>query len=221
MEQQNKANKAVRFIKNHLSDSTAMILSYTPMAAAVETFTAGITNEDSANARTFGAGLTYAGLGLVYSKGLHLSRRIYQITTESTEKEKLKHDTLYGIAFSLAISPFFYLAVGINDWKQITIGTVIGTGAAIFGSGITGYSIDGFRDLMGLENSERIPRRIANLRASAKKGLAALLVAGSIGLTAGVYGLRTTVDNCIDNYSSNRNLNKNPVAEQCNQQENQ
>ena len=92
-------------------------------------------------------------------------------------------------ALNSAISPIFYYISGSRDWKEIVIGTA-GIAALNLSLGWpAGYTIDLFRDLTGIKKSERIPSRIRNLGSGTKKGLATLALAGSLAVTAGIYGL--------------------------------
>ena len=82
-----------------------------------------------------------------------------------------------------------YLVSGETDFKKVAIGTGINVAVSPLAGIIMGYSIDGFRDLTGLEDSERIPELVKKQKPSIKKSLAAILTAASIGLTAGIYSL--------------------------------
>ena len=82
-----------------------------------------------------------------------------------------------------------YYISGSRDIKEIVIGTAcaVGLGAA---NGIPmGYTVDAVRDLTGLKECNRpsYPQLLRNQTSKMKKGLFALLVAGSIALTAGIY----------------------------------
>jgi hypothetical protein len=188
-------NKAKKVISEYLIGSTAIATVTLPIYAGLETFGAHMTIEDSVSARKAGVFLTYAGLGWVYNNGMKISRKLFGVKKETKERIKHNHDTAYAIGFNLTTSPLFYYILGQRDWSVITYGTLLGTVVGLFGGGLVGYSIDGFRDLIGVESSERVPKIIREANPTLKKGLAAALVASSIVLTDGVYKLNRAWDN--------------------------
>ncbi len=184
-----KIKKLIEAGKTHLVDSTAMLAIGTSVSAAMEVGIAGMSDDVSINARLLAAGLTYAGMGSVFSRGRDLWRMGFGITDKTREKIQGIHDIAYMTALNSAISPIFYYISGSRDWKEIVIGTA-GIAALNLSLGWpAGYTIDLFRDLTGIKKSERIPSRIRNLGSGTKKGLATLALAGSLAVTAGIYGL--------------------------------
>lgn len=180
-------------LKRHLVDSTAMQAAITPPIAAMEVGLAGMANDVSLNARLIGTGLVYVGLGSLFAKGRDLSRKVFKVTKKSSEKIKQIHDMAYASAYCLVIAPPLYYVSGERDIKKIAVGTLMQiTGGAAIG-GLVGYSVDAFRDLIGIEDSERLPELIRNQDGRVKKGLAALAVAGAIGATAGIYTLNSFI----------------------------
>jgi hypothetical protein len=178
-----------RGLVNHVVDSTAIVTAINPVMSIVEKTVNGMSNDISINARILGTAITYGGLGSVYSKGRDLSRKLFGITASSTEKVKGVHDHLFSLAYSTVITPPFYYAAGSRDLKEIAIGTVTTMGIALAMGGAMGYSIDAFRDLTGIEESERLPDLVKNQNSYVKKGLAALLTMGSVGTMAAIYSL--------------------------------
>lgn len=181
------AEKVKDGLKYHIVDSTALMAFSTPVFAAFETSCAGMSNETSLNARLLAVGLTYAGMGRLFSKGLDVSRKLFKIKPETKEKMKQLHDAAYATAYNLVICPPFYYAAGVRDPEQIALGTAAGMGFALVVGGPMGYAVDAFRDLTGLKESERLPELVNKQNSRVKKGLAALLVGGAIALTAGIY----------------------------------
>lgn len=197
-------------LKYHLSDSTAMASMINPIFAALEVSAFGMTIPNSINARLIGTGLTYAGMGRLYSKGMDLSRKVFKIKPETKVALRKRHDRAYSIAYNLIVSPIFYYAAGSRDIEQIALGTGVSVAFGLVAGGWLGSAVDQFRDLSGLENSKRLPNVIAESSPKMKKGLVALLAAASIGLTAETYNLKTQYEQyfhpkteAIQNYENN------------------
>ena len=88
MEYKKVGNWIKRNLNQHMVDSTSLLTASTPLFAAFETYFAVISNENSINARVLAAGLTYVGIGSLYSKGLDVSRNLFRIKSETKEKIK-------------------------------------------------------------------------------------------------------------------------------------
>jgi hypothetical protein len=187
--------KSQEALKKHVVDSTAILVLSNPLYSTLETVVSGMSNSNSINARTFGTGLTYAGMGRLFTKGLDLSRKKFNIVSESSEKVKHLHDAFYSAAFNIAISPPIYLAAGVRDAKEIALGTVSAAGMAFFAGGSFGYAVDAYRDLMGIQDSVRIPELVRRQNGKLKIGLAAALVASSIGAMGLIYHINSSFVN--------------------------
>lgn len=170
-------------------DSTALMAVTTPFFAALETFAAGMSDKHSINARLLAVGLTYAGMGRLFSKGLDASRGLFNIKPETKERLKQIHDASYAATYNLVMTPAFYYASGLRDAKKIAIGTLIATGLVSIIGGPMGYVVDAFRDLTGLKKSERLPNLLERQSPKLKKCFVGLLIAGSIAATTGIYSL--------------------------------
>lgn len=178
-------------LKYHFVDSTALLAESTPVFAAFEVGLSGMSDEVSLNARLLAAGLTYfAGMGWAYSKGRDLYRKLLDVKETSKEGVQTFHDAVYtGPIFNAVVAPLIYLRAGARDPKEIAIATAA---AVVFGAAngpFLGYAIDIGRDLTGLRNCERpsYPESLKRMGSKTKMGLAALLTAGTIALTAGIY----------------------------------
>lgn len=186
----NKKISLVQKIKEglpyHITDSTAFLILSSPTFAAIETQFFRMSHDNSVNSRLLAAGLTYAGIGGLFSKGMHSSRNFFDIKPESKERIKQIHDTGYSLICSLT-TPLFYYTAGVRDTEQIVLGTGVTLALATALGGPVGYFVDAFRDLTGLEDSERIPKTIQQKSPAVKKGLAALLTTAAAGLTFAMY----------------------------------
>lgn len=182
-------------LKKYLVDSTAILAVTTPLFATFETFVAGMSIENSINSKFMAAGLTYAGMGRLFTSSLDLSRKVFNIKQETSEKIKHLHDASYSAFYNLLICPPFYYASGVRDLDQIAIGTGIGIGRGLIAGGPMGYSVDTFRDLTGVESSKRIPKIVSRQSSKIKKSLTAIILATSIGTTAGSYYLNSIYRN--------------------------
>lgn len=186
--------RAKKRIKTHVVDSTALLSASNPLFAGFETMAAGMTNEESINTRCLAAVLTYAGMGRLFTKGMDVSREIFKIKPETSERLKQVHDTAYAMAYNAVISPAFYLAAGVRDVKPIMIGTACSVGLSLIAGGPMGYAVDAFRDLTGIKESERLPQLVRSQNRKVKLGLAGLLMAGSIYATSLVYDINDKIN---------------------------
>ena len=191
---ENKRN-IVRRVKDslsyHLVDSTALLAESTPIFAAFETGIAGMSDDISINARLIAAGLAYAGVGTALAKGRDLWRKVFKVSDTTKERVQMLHDTAYLAAFNLVTAPAIYYASGSRDLEEITIGTSLGIAFGSANGSPLGYAIDTFRDLTGLKECERpsYPNLLKRQSSKIKKLIATGLVAGTLGVTAGIYGL--------------------------------
>jgi hypothetical protein len=190
---QSGARKASNSLTCHLVDSTALLVESTPVFAFFETRIAGMSNTVSINARLFAAGLTYlAGTGYIYAKGRDLSRRLFKIKDDTTERLQVLHDAAYLSAFNLVVAPLIYGASGARNIKQIAIGTATAMGFGLINGGLMGYAVDLFRDLTGLKECNRpsYPGVLRHKNPRIKQGLAILLTVGALAITVGIYAVR-------------------------------
>ena len=188
----NMASKLKDNLKYHIIDSTALLAESTPFFAAFEVGLAGMSDEVSLNARVIAAGATYfLGMGWAYAKGRDLSRKLFKVKETTKERIQFLHDSAYLGTFNIAVAPLIYLAAGARDPKEILIGTAAAVGLGSVNGAPLGYAVDMFRDLTGLRECKRpsYPKSFKKLGSKTKKGLAALLTAGAIALTAGIYSL--------------------------------
>jgi len=178
-------------LKYHLVDSTAIIVESTPGLAVFETGIAGMSDEVSISARIFAAGLVYLGIGSAFAKGRDLSRKLFKITDATKDRIQGLHDAAYSGAFTLVSAPLIYVASGARNINEIAIGTAVATGFGLVNGAPVGYAVDLFRDLTGLKDCDRpsYPALLKRQTPRTKKGLAALLTAGAMVLTAGIYSI--------------------------------
>lgn len=111
-------------LKYHAVDSTALLAASHPIFTAFEVGVADMTDAVSIKARLIASGLSYfAGMGWMFGKGRDLSRKFLKISDRSSEKSQSLHDALFTGTFNLLVAPPIYLASGVNDLKQLAIGT--------------------------------------------------------------------------------------------------
>ncbi len=185
-----KLRKTVDWLKYHVVDTTSLLTISNPLYSLFETTISGMSDEVSINARVFVAKISYLGIGSLYARGRDLSRRIFKITKESSEKTQQIHDSLYSALFNTMFAPPVYMYSGA-DRKEVLIGGCV---AALFGlvSGpLMGWGIDVGRDLTGLGKCERktYPSFIKKRGKMIKKGLATASITASIGLMGLIYNL--------------------------------
>lgn len=84
------------------------------------------------------------------------------------------------------LAPIMYLVAGANS-QEVLEGTATTMALSPLMGYLGGYSVDLARDLTGIKESSRIYKKITQLSKGAKKGLAALLVAGLVAINYGIY----------------------------------
>lgn len=187
IERKSLARKVRDGLVGHIIDSAAILAEATPIFAASETMVSGMSYDNSLNSRVLSAYLTIGGMGFLYGKGRDLWRKMRDITDKSSEKVQQINDAAYAGTFNLFFMPGVYLASGVTEPKEIAIATASSVVVGVLNGTPLGYAMDAFRDLTGFKKSERVPTAIREMNPTAKKGLAALLVAGSLGLTSAIY----------------------------------
>lgn len=192
--------KLVNNAKQYLSDCTAVAAVYTPAYALLEVGLAGMSHQQSLDARLVGLSSIYLGLGSAISLGRNYSRKIFDITEDSPGRIRKIHDALYLAATALISSPFLYYGIGVRDLKEIVVGTVAGAALSAAVGAPMGYAIDWFRDLLGVKEAQHMPSRMKRCSSRVKKTIAAGLVAASVGLTGLVYHLVPDKEPVIQNY---------------------
>ena len=181
--------KIYNAMKCHMIDTTAFLMVCHPVMAAFEVNVADMSNETSMSARLLSTAFNYGGLGSVYSKGRDLSKRIFKITKDTNERMKEIHDTIYCIAFNTLVQPPFYYLAGSRNAREIAIGTTVTAAVSLLTGSAIGYAIDTYRDLTGLQESERLPSFLKLQTPKTKKYVAGLLTTVSVGALAVIYSL--------------------------------
>ena len=189
--------KIIDNLKYHFVDSTSLNAAANPIYSAFEVGIAGMSDEVSIAARSIATGLTYfAGMGWAFGKGRDIWRRNFKINDNTKEQIQGLHDALYASAFTLLVVPPLYLASGVNDIRQLAIGTGTAVIVGMVHGPLLGYAVSVGRDLTGLEACHRrtFPDFVRKSDSKIKKGLGLTLVAASIGLMAGIYSLTPNAD---------------------------
>lgn len=179
-------------VYTYVVDTTALVAEATPLYAGLEVGLSGISVEHSLDARLKAAGLFYAGLGVLLSKGRELSRNFFNVTDKTNEAVQSIHDSLYFGTFSLGFAPLLYSWSGVTDSKELILGTLCSTAIGFFNGGPSGYALDTYQDLCGIKTCARpsYPSLIKNRSRTTKRTLAALVTAGSLALTGGLYAMK-------------------------------
>lgn len=179
--------RASEGLRRHVVDSASIMSESNPIYAMAEVGLSGLPYEASLNSRIICTAMTFAGVGWAYGKGRDLWRKRFQITDRTRELVQTLHDGLYASAINIGLMPAIYLASGVTDPLEIATGTTWAAGIGLLNGVPLGYAVDLGRDLTGVEESARIPRFIRERSPTVKKTLAAILAAGSVGLTSLVY----------------------------------
>jgi hypothetical protein len=193
MKTKGKIDQLKEGLKSHVVDTTALLAESNPVFVAFEVGLAGMSNAVSLNSKFIVAGISYGGVGSLFSRGRDLSRRLCHVRDETSEVLQHAHDLGYTAVFNLVASPIIYYAAGSRDFKEMAIAT---GSSMLFGGAngsLVGYAVDVFRDLTGTRECNRssYPNFIKRQNSKVKKTIAAGLVATSIGLMSGIYALNS------------------------------
>jgi len=181
-------NAVGRFLGQHIVDTTSSFASTLPLFVFMENVVLGMPDAVSMKARGTVLLLNYAFMGSVYSRGRDLSRRVFKVTQESLARTQAIHDTGYLMGFCAAMSPALYWFSGASTKENIGA-TILALATAPFIGPISGYSIDAFRDLTGIEPSSRLPEKVRTLSSRTKALVAAGIIAVSLCLSGSIYYL--------------------------------
>ncbi len=154
--------------KLHIGNSTAILMSVTPIYAIVELFVLNMAELVSLKARLITILITYLGLGFLFAKGRNISKRIFNVSEEfSHESTIVVHDLLYLVGFNFCLTPLLYLVSGASP-REIVLGTSFALGMAFIAGPINGFFIDAAGELTGLNSSLRLPVAVRQLDQASK-----------------------------------------------------
>lgn len=193
------SNKVVNYVKLNTVDNTSLCIGGVPVFALSDVGVTGMSVAVSLKSRIFGASLGYCGLGLAYSFFRGVSRNIFGIHEKSNELLQVVHDSVYSASFSIPLSVGFYTFGGEEDVRKIVVGTALGAGYSFFTGGATGWSVDVYRDLVGIQTCDRrsYPNFLKQRGNSVKKIIAGGLVVASLGITTEIYSHAKTIHDTI------------------------
>ena len=164
-----------------------MVTIANPIYATLEVL-AGMTTGVSLNSRMISTAVTYAGLGSL-TKIRDFSKGKFGVTADSSELAKGVHDVTFTAAAVVGLKPLIYIASGETDPKKIAIATA----ATVIAGAVMAYPggrlVDCYREIIGVEKTNRLPKIIEEQSPKVQKGLAALLTAGSIAAVGAVYAI--------------------------------
>jgi len=192
-------NNAPNLLKNHIIDSTGLLITVTPINALLEVFVYDMSVQTSLNTRIYGAQLTYLGMGICYDAGREFMRNKLKITDTTSEKIQTLVDSIYSAGFSSIVSYPLYLLSGASEEAAIK-GTVGAAVVSLFAGSIIGYGLDVFKDFTGIKKTSRLPLTLQNSSKNMKKVLAIGLIASSLAITLGAYEIK---ENYFPNAISN------------------
>jgi hypothetical protein len=137
-----KLNASCKF-QTHLKTSIAVSAVNIPALSVLETRTAGVPDMASLDARLFGAGLLFGGVGYFFGK----LREISSNTTNMTKGIKKRiHDSIFTAGVYASLTPPVYTFLGINNREQIIDVTISIGSYGLFAGILTGYMIDLFNN---------------------------------------------------------------------------
>jgi len=194
-------NNWKRGLNYHLVNTTALVTVSNPAYCIADLYFTQISHAQSVGAKISGSGMAYAGLGLITMGGLTLSRKAFRVTNKSNEWIQWIHDTLYMATISALLAPVIYSFSGTTNTSDLR--DVAWNGFLIGGTsgGLIKYTENAFRDLTGLEDSDRAsyPNFLKRQNPVMKKSLACLIAAASIGFMSLAYSLTPDKGSQSDN----------------------
>lgn len=156
-------NSFVRGVLRHLLDSTAMNAVGTFIFGLFELFVLRMEPKVSLQARISIAIATYLGFGFFFAKGRDISLRIFKINlATSSPRVILLHDLLFLTAGNLIISPILYLSSGAT-FDTMLSATAMAIVLGFFVGPASGWGIDIFRELSGIQPFSRLPHVLRTL----------------------------------------------------------
>lgn len=188
-------------LHRHVVDSTAMVTIANPIYAFLEVLS-GMTTGVSLNSRAISTAATYAGLGSL-TKIRDFSKRKIGITADSSELAKGLHDVVFTATAVVGLKPLIYMASGETDLKKIIIATAATTMAGAVMAYPGGRLIDCYREIMGVEETNRLPKIVEDQSPRVQKGLAGLLTAGSVAAVGAVYVATPYVTPYVEQFLNN------------------
>ncbi|MBS3167868.1 hypothetical protein J4216_01970 [Candidatus Woesearchaeota archaeon] len=179
-------------LKRHIVDTIGMLTFTNPVYGTIE-IVSGMSNEVARGVRYAVATTCFLGLGYLVSAGRRISRRIFNIKEDSSERLQSFHDVAYMSALNIILNPALYALGGETDPEKIVISTGISTIVGAFTGPFIGYSIDLYEDLTGIQKCERpsYPNLLRDMKLRNKKFLAVGVTAASLSLLSGVYSLNS------------------------------
>lgn len=137
--------------------------------------------------------LAIFGMGFAYAKGRDWYLKKVDVSTETSKKKKVFHESAYNVMFNAVVSPIIYLSSGATISQTVvgTLGTMV---LGVFSGPINGFGVDVSRELFSMGKSKRLPYHIRNAKSSVRHAIATGGLLACIGLTAGVYASDTYLD---------------------------
>jgi hypothetical protein len=180
-------------LKSHLVVSAAQLLPAYPLLSAADRFIVETPPGQSLSARLLSTGITLLGTGTLYDTLREKSLDFCGLEEETSSPIAVgAHDACFNaLAYTVGTIPL-YLVSGVTEPRQLALAA---SGTALFGfvSGpVIGATTDILKDWCGIEPCERLPKVIRNRSSWQKWGLAGLLAAGSLSLTAASYLVPTS-----------------------------
>jgi hypothetical protein len=184
-----KESKAISLIRKnagqHMIDTSAILVCNNPIMGFVENVVIGMPDEVSIKARCIASLVALLGTGSLFSRGRDMSRKAFGVGQASPEKKQMLHDLCYQVGFT-AFNLALYRVCGAET-KEMISGTLFAVGISAAKGPIKGYAIDTFRDLTGIEESNRLPKYIKSLPLGVKRGIAVAAIVASLATLCLIY----------------------------------
>lgn len=175
--------------KHYIVDSIGNLVVGNIFYGVMERVFLGFAPDLFLKSRVTASALVFLGIGYIYGRGRDIFYRLmdkYHLLGTIKKPNIGVRDIVFGFIFSFFFNILIYTISGAN-FIELVKGTIVGTIVGLFVGVPMGYSIDLFRDLLGVKKSQRIPVFIENLSLYLKYIFAFVLILVSIGILAILY----------------------------------
>ena len=174
-------------VRGYFRDFLAIAVATTPVYAVLEVHMFHMSVSTSAFARTLTVTALFLGLGQLICVCRDFSHRFFGLVPGSTKNIILvPHDLAFMALINGALAPIVYFLSDATA-RQLLHGIFTAMAVSFVTGPLVGFSIDTFRELMGVKPVRRLPHRLAQISQRGRFVWAAFVVALSTLVVASSY----------------------------------